>query len=289
MSFASIALAAAVVAAPSPARDGAHALAQPGRDPALLHRGAEQVVQAKEREQEKALRSLLALGGSDVEQAQVTARLANLLRSRGLSLALRAAAEAEDDPPAAERDRIAAQVARTEAIGLYRELLRRYPSAAKLDEALFFLADVLQDSGKDDDAVAAARELTRKFPKSAWAPASHVFVGEHLFDKGKVAQALEQYRAAAQDETDEVYPYALYKSAWCRFNQNAFGDAMKLLQKVVAVSLGGDPRNAADGSDANRVQLAREARRDYVLAYARVGAADKARDEFREKFGAQAS
>ena len=288
MSFASIALAAAVVAAPSTARDGAHALAQPGRDPALLHRGAEQVVEAKEREQEKALRSLLALGGSDREQAQVTARLANLLRSRGLSLALRAAAEAENDPSAAERDRTAAQVARTEAIGLYRELLRRYPSAPKLDEALFFLADVLQDSGKDDEAVAAARELTRKFPKSAWAPASHVFVGEHLFDKGKVAQALEEYRAAAQDERDDVYPYALYKSAWCRFNQNAFGDAMRLLQKVVAVSLGGDPAHPPDRSDANKVQLAREARRDYVLAYARIGSAEKAREEFREKFGAQA-
>src|SRR5207237_1111854 len=83
------------------------------------------------------------------------------------------------------------------------------PHAPRLDEALFFLADVLQDSGKDDEAVAAARELTRRFPKSTWAPASHVFVGEHLFDKGKVAQALVEYRAAAEDETDDVYPYAL--------------------------------------------------------------------------------
>jgi len=105
----SIALAAAVAAVPSAARQGAQALAQPGRDSGLLHRGADQVVQAKEQEQERALRSLLALGGSESEQAEVTARLANLLRARGLGLSIRAAAEADQDPAGAERDRTAAQ------------------------------------------------------------------------------------------------------------------------------------------------------------------------------------
>src|SRR5207253_2924545 len=168
-----IALAAAVAAAPSAARQGAQALAQPRRDSALLHRGADSAVQAKEQEQERALRSLLALGGSEAEQAEVTARLANLMRGRGLALTGRA-------------------------------------------------------------------------------------VGEHLFDKAKLADALLEYRAAAEVETDDVYPYALYKAAWCRFNQNAFGDAMKLLHKVVAVSLGGDPARPSDRNDANKVQLARE-------------------------------
>jgi len=276
------------VTVPSAGKEGAQALAQPGRDPALLHRGVERLVEAKEREQERALRGLLALGGSEREQAEVTGRLANLLRSRGLALALRVAGEAEQDAARVERDRAGAQAARWEAIALYRELLRKYPAAPRLDEALFFLADVLQDSGKDDDAVATARELTRRFPKSHWAPASHVFVGEHFFDKGKVARALVEYRAAAENETDEVYPYALYKAAWCRFNQNAFGDAMKLLHKVVAVSLGGDASERAPAGDVNKVQLAREARRDYVLVYARVGAPEKARDEFRERFGPRA-
>jgi len=281
------ALAAAVAAAPSAAKQSAQALAQPGRDAALLHRGAEPTVEAKEQEQERALRSLLALGGSELSQAEITARLANLLRSRALALTIRAAAEVDQDPAGADRHKAAAQTARSEAVALYRELLRKYPRAPKLDEALFFLADALQDSSKDDEAVAAARELTRRFPRSQWAPAAHVFVGEHLFDKAKLAEALAEYRAAAEVETDEVYPYALYKAAWCRFNQGAFTDAMKLLHKVVAVSVGGDAARPQAGADSNRVQLAREARRDYVLVYARVGAPEKAREEFREKFGPQ--
>src|SRR3954470_6818983 len=268
--FAIAALAAAVSQEPV---DG-KALAQPGRDPGLLHPDAQQIVRQKDEEQERALRKLLLLGGSDAEQAEILQRLAATLRARGLSLATRAQREADQGDPGADRDRADAQAARTEAISLYRQLLQRYPRAPRLDEALFFLADTLQDSGKDDDAVQAARELTRRFPNSQWAPASHVFIGEHLFDKSKLAQALAEYQAAARVETDEVYPYALYKAAWCRFNQSAFHDALELLTKVVAVSLGGDAANpteqgaspAAGGArraeetdetgEANKVQLA---------------------------------
>src|SRR6185295_11928131 len=251
----------------------AAAVAQPGRDPALLHRDAQPVVAAKEQEQEATLRRMLELGGSQQEQAEVVSRLAALLRSRGLQLSIRAQAAADaGDETSAARDRRAAADARAEAIARYREVLKKYPGAARTDEALFFLADTLQESGRDQEAVATARELTRRFPRSAWAPASHVFLGEHLFDAGKLQEALKEYRAAAEVPTDDVYPYALYKAAWCRFNQSAFADAMKLLKRVVEVS--------EKSGDVNTVQLAREARRDYVLAYGRIGKPEAAREEF---------
>src|SRR6267142_2580845 len=258
----------------------AAAVAQPGRDPTLLHRGAGPIVAAREQEQEAMLRRMLELGGSSAEQAEVVARLAGLLRARGLALSIRAQAAADEgDEAAAARDRRGAADARAEAIARYRELLKKYPRAARLDEALFFLADTLQESGRDPEAVAAARELTRRFPRSPWAPASHVFLGEHLFDAARLDEALKEYRAAAEVPTDDVYPYALYKAAWCRFNQNAFGDAMKLFKRVVEVS--------EKSGDVNTVQLAREARRDYVLAYARSGRPETAKDEFSFRFGAK--
>ena len=261
---------------------------QPGRDKALLHRHTEELVAEKQAEQEGALRKLLALGGSQIEQAEVTARLASALRAQGLALAIRA--QAEQDAGNAEqvkKDSARSTLARTEAIARYRELLKKYPTAPKLDEALFFLADTLQDSGMDDQAVQSARELVRRFPKSKWAPASHVFIGEHLFEESKLAEALAEYRAAAAVPTDEIYPYALYKAAWCRFNQSGFADAMKLLHQVVAVSLGGDATQPLTGPDQDKVQLAREARRDYVLVYSRVGKPEAARQEFRQQFGSE--
>ncbi|HEY6907958.1 MAG TPA: tetratricopeptide repeat protein [Myxococcales bacterium] len=257
----------------------AAAIAQPGRDPTLLHRHTGQVVAEKEQEQEAALRRMLQLGGSPAEQAEVLGRLAAVLRGRGLALGIRAQAEADQgDEAAAANDRRAAADARAEAVARYRERLKKFPDAPRTDEALFFLADTLQDSGRDQEAVAAARELTRRFPRSQWAPASHVFIGEHLFDQAKLDAALKEYRAAAEVKDDEVYPYALYKAAWCRFNQSAFADAMKLLHRVVQVS--------EKSGDVNTVQLAREARRDYVLAYARIGKPEAARDEFARVFGA---
>ncbi len=257
---------------------------QPGRDPALLHRHVEQIIAAKEQEQEETLRRVLSLGGAPAEQGEVTARLAALLRARGLKLFIRAQAESDaGDEAAASQDRARAAGARTEAIARYRELLREYPDAPRLDEALFFLADTLQDSARDAEAVQAARELTRRFPHSGWAPASHVFIGEHLFDEARLDDALREYRAAAEVPSDEVYPYALYKAAWCRFNQLAFHDAMKLLKRVVQVSA-----KAGESGGANTVQLGREARRDYVIAYARIGKPEAARDEFARQFGAEA-
>lgn len=251
---------------------------QPGRDPALLHRHVEQLVAEKENEQEQSLRRLLELGGSPAEQSEVLARLAALLRARGLALSIRAQAESDaGDEAAGAADKGHGAEARTESIARYRELLKKFPEAGSTDEALFFLADTLQDSGLDQEAVQSARELVRRFPRSKWAPASHVFIGEHLFEVARLDEALKEYRAAAEVPSDEVYPYAIYKAAWCRFNQSAFGDAMKLLKRTAEVSTG--------KGDLNKLQLAREARRDYVLAYGRIGAPEGAYDHFVKNFG----
>src|SRR5260370_27761498 len=107
---------------------------QPGRDPALLDRHVEQIIAAKEQEQEETLRRMLALGGAPAEQGEVTARLAALLRARGLKLFIRAQAESDaGDEAAASQDRARAAGARTEAIARYRALPTKYPDAPRPD------------------------------------------------------------------------------------------------------------------------------------------------------------
>src|SRR3954464_15978369 len=98
--FAMAALAAAVSEAPVDAK----ALAQPGRDPGLLHPDAQQIVRQKDEEQERALRKLLLLDGSYAEQAEILQRLAATLRARGLSLVIRAQPDAVQGDPGADRD-----------------------------------------------------------------------------------------------------------------------------------------------------------------------------------------
>src|SRR5205823_14420538 len=113
----------------------AAAVAQPGRDPTLLHRDPGTIVAAKEQEQEAALRRMLELGGSPSEQAEAVARLAGLLRARGLALTIRAQAAADaGDEVAAARDRRAASDARAAAIARHRQLLEKSPPAPRSDE-----------------------------------------------------------------------------------------------------------------------------------------------------------
>src|SRR5213082_4168190 len=101
----------------------ASAVAQPGRDPALLHRGEPPIAVVKEQEQEATLRRMLELGGSPSGQAEALARLAGLLRARGLELATRGQTAADaGDAAVAAKDRRAAADARAEAIARYREL-----------------------------------------------------------------------------------------------------------------------------------------------------------------------
>src|SRR5260370_1812649 len=147
---------------------------QPGRDPSLLHRGSGGSVEPLERTQEQALGKLLEQGGPPGEQAEVLARLAATLRARGLSLSI-AAQTAQDGGREADArgDRAAAAQARAEAIARYHELLRRFPAWPRQDEALFFLADTLQDSGDDDQAVTASPDLVRRFPTSTRDPDNH--------------------------------------------------------------------------------------------------------------------
>src|SRR5947207_14284200 len=111
--------------------------------------------------------------------------------------------------------------------------------------------------------------MSERVPRSVRAPASHVYIDEHLIDGAKLDAALKEYRAAAEVPDDDVYPYALYKAAWCRFNQSAFTDAMKLFKRVADIS--------EKSHDVNKAQLPREARRDYVLAYARNGKPEAAK------------
>src|SRR5262249_56756064 len=123
---------------------------EPAGDRARLQRGVDATAAAREQEQEAALRRMLTLGGSPSEQAEVVARLAGLLRARGLALSIRAQAASDaGDQAAAARLRRATADARAEAIARYQELLKKYPRAPRTDEALFFLADTLQECGRD--------------------------------------------------------------------------------------------------------------------------------------------
>ena len=157
---------------------------------------------------------------------------------------------------------------RKQAVQLYREILERYPAYERRDEVLFVAGHNLYESGDKEQGIADYGALIRQYPQSRFVPDAYVQIGEHFFARNDLRRAREAFAKAASFRLPKVYPFALYKLAWCDYNAGAYQAAIAKFQEVIAYSEG--------EMRADRVQLRQEALRDIVLAYARVDAIDAA-------------
>jgi len=173
------------------------------------------------------------------------------------------------------------------ALEQYTKIVQEYPDFERSDEVLFFLGTYLMEDGQDRKALVAFKRLVEKHPKSKYIPDAYLAFGEYYFNnsKGKHAdleKALAAYKKAAEFPESQVYAFALYKQGWCHFN---LGDYTSAKDKWKAVVLYGELAGAQavekDGA-ANKKgsSLVREARTDYVRAYACEGDVTLAREDF---------
>ena len=169
---------------------------------------------------------------------------------------------------------------RREALRLYREILDRYPAYQRRDEVLFVAGHNLYDSGDKEQGVAQYQALIRQYPQSRFVPDAYVQIGEHYFAGNDLRRARESFAQAASFRLPKVYPFALYKLAWCDFNAGAYQAAIAKFKEVIAYSEG--------EMKADRVQLRQEALKDIVLAYARVDAIEGAIEYLADKGAEQA-
>ncbi|MGA9525517.1 MAG: tetratricopeptide repeat protein [Myxococcaceae bacterium] len=167
--------------------------------------------------------------------------------------------------------------ARKLAIDQYAEIVQRYKDYARTDEVLYFLGHSFLESGEDRKALVSFDRLIKKYKKSKYIPDAYLAFGEYYFtnSKGKrdqLEKALEYYKLAEGFPENQVYAFAIYKQGWCYFN---LGEYERALDKFKAVVLYGQFAGAAavekDGNAKKKGTLIKEARSDYVRAYARSG------------------
>lgn len=178
---------------------------------------------------------------------------------------------ATDDPAAIERRQhdaeSAAAAARDGAIGTYAALVRDHPDAADLDHTLYSLAYLLEQAHQTDDALAIDLRLVRDFPASRYVPHAWLAFGEHAFateDMEAAARFYERVLETPPEAPNPVYGYALYKLAWVHYDEEDFAGALRGFVRVL--------EHAAAHPDAHDAEaLARQARHELVLPYARVG------------------
>jgi cellulose synthase operon protein C len=164
----------------------------------------------------------------------------------------------------------------------YAEIVKRFPEYKRSDEVLYFLGHNLMEAGDEKRALVAYKRLIDKYSKGANAskflPDAYLAFGEYHFanSKGKPDQlnkALEYYRLAEGFPQNQAYAFAIYKQGWCYFN---LADYEKAMDKFKAVILYGEfagaeavDKDGGKSAKSGKSTLIREARSDYVKAFAR--------------------
>src|SRR5215813_13048926 len=172
------------------------------------------------------------------------------------------------------------------AVEQYSTIIQKYKDYPRTDEVLYFLGHNLMETGDERKALVAYRRLIDHFKKSKFLPDALLAFGEYYFNtsKGKkdmIEKALDYYKQAASFPENQLYGFALYKQGWCYFNLGNYAKAMDMFKAVV---LYGEYAGAAalekDAGKSGKNTLIREARNDFVRAYARFGSPADARAEF---------
>jgi tetratricopeptide (TPR) repeat protein len=242
--------------------------------------GVEQKVASKRREQIAQLEKLLSF--NPPEAPSLMFRLGELYweESRFYEFEAQSRAEAEKVELLAK----ARQNARL-AIEQYTKIVQGYPGFERTDEVLFFLGQSLMENGEDAKALVAYERLVKKYPRSRYMPDVWAAFGDYFFNnsqgqRNELERALDAYKRAEEFTESQVYGYALYKQGWCYFNMADYATAKDKFKRVV---LYGERANArAKEKNGSKASLVREARADYVRAYARDGDAMQASDDFRK-------
>jgi TolA-binding protein len=173
---------------------------------------------------------------------------------------------------------------RKEALKLYQVILKNHPSYQRKDEVLFVVAYNLYEAGNKQEAIQNYNTLIKQYPQSKLVPDAYVQMGEHFFVSNDLTRARAAFEKAASFQLPKLYPFAVYKLAWCDYNAGEYQDSIDKFKEVIAYS----ERQAESPGVRDRIQLKSEALKDIVLAYAQIDAIDSAAAYFKQKGGDRA-
>ncbi len=147
----------------------------------------------------------------------------------------------------------------------------KYQSYQKMDQVLFYLAYLLTQVKKEDQARVFFKRLIKDYPQSPFLPHAYLSFGDYFFENKDLENALKFYEKVLQYRDSPVYGYALYKKGWVYYNLTDFKNSLATFVEVVEFAT--NPKGKHGKGDA---QLAKEAKKDLVRTYAQIGTPEKA-------------
>lgn len=185
----------------------------------------------------------------------------NLFRARGANNA----AEVANIQRQQQEARTQAGQYRDQLIQTFRVLVQDHTDYAQMDRALFYLAFAYQDANNFNEARTVYRTLIQRFPNSPFVPNAYLSFAEYFFEQGEMENARQFYERvlAVQDESNQVYGYALYKMAWVLYNLQDHEGSLQRFFEVI--EYGRNHPNAPSVTP-----LLRNARMELVSVYGQV-------------------
>lgn len=166
-----------------------------------------------------------------------------------------------------------------QAVDIYEEIERRYPNYSELDSVLFNNAFLRQTLNQAAQAEKIFRSLLKRFPESILVPDTHLALAEQYYGQRKYDMALADYEAIKKYPLARVYPYAIYKTGWTKYQLKDVEGAMKELEMVIDVT------EKLAQQENSRINLKEEALNDLVLFYPEAREAKKAYAYFKKFAG----
>src|SRR5262249_48604156 len=112
-------------------------------------------------------------------RAEMMLRLAELYVQQGRSLYLEEMAACTDKESC---DNSVSRSWQERSIALSEAVVQGYPRSERADQATYFLATVLDDLGRKDEAADTFRRLVKVYPDSSFAPDAWLLLGVYYFD-----------------------------------------------------------------------------------------------------------
>jgi tetratricopeptide (TPR) repeat protein len=167
-----------------------------------------------------------------------------------------------------------------QGVRLCEELLKSAPNYARADEALYLLGITHMALGEVEGTLTHLTALVKTHPSSPRAPDAYVLLGEHYFDAGNPHKAALAYSKVLAWPDHPLYPFAVYKLAWCDYNVGEHRKAIDGMKRVVNLSGGGETTALRDEALVDLVRFFADAGEldEAIVYYKSLGEEDRIND-----------
>lgn len=169
-----------------------------------------------------------------------------------------------------------------EAIGLYKQLLEKYPMYERNDQVLYQMTRAYEELGRVDEAVEVMNRIAAEYPNSNYIDEVQFRRGEYYFTRKKYLDAENAYLAIVNAGSDSFYyELSLYKLGWTFYKQDMLEEGMNQFVALLdhKISIGYDFENPEDDIEQKRID---DTFRVISLSFSAMGGPDSVVDYFKK-------